>query len=367
LNHLTKSKVIIGLILVLSLLTPVISGEEPTQYVYSLSYIFENRGTTDFQLTQEDVTIPLFMNTSWQTTKLEEVDQEYSVKIIDSDNNLGAIIGINRLLLPGQKESFTAKYTISSTEQEVPSFELGDAQEVESIPEDLITEYTLSTETFPSDDSLFQELAMEIVSDEETVLESVASLVEYIMDNTTYCNFEVPQYPSKTLEDQLGDCDDQSILLITLCRSLDIPAYLQVGIYIHPAIDEEDTTWEGHLINEADGVGWHGWAMIYIPPWGWIPIDLTLANSNSGLDLIRNAPEFGDNIIPVLNVSKQSYIGETLATRDRIINSSLYVTVRDEAHEVYSADNPFQNYLLLCLGAALLVAIGLMFFAGNRD
>lgn len=366
-NHLYKTRVILGFILLLSLLTPAIRGQEPTQYVYTLSYIFENRGTTDFELTQEDVTIPLFMNTSWHTTKLEEVDQEYVVKIIDSDENLGAIIGINRLLLPGQEESFTAKYTISSMEQEVPSFEIDEAQGMEAIPENLIDEYTLSTETFPSDDSMFQDLAIKIASDDETVLESVASLVEYIMDNTTYCNFEVPQYPSKTLEDQLGDCDDQSILLITLCRSLDIPAYLQVGIYIHPAIDEEDTTWEGHLINEADGVGWHGWTMVYIPPWGWVPVDLTLANSNSGLDLIKNAPEYSDNIIPVLNVSQQSYIGETLATRDRIINSSLYVTISDEAHEVYSADNPFQNYLLLGLGGVLLVAIGLMFFAGNRD
>lgn len=106
--------------------------------------------------------------------------------------------------------------------------------------------------------------------------------------------------------------------------------------------------------------------MIYIPPWGWVPVDLTLSNSDSGLDLIKNAPEYNDNIIPVLNVSKQSYIGDTLATRERITNSSIYVTVSDEAHIVYSADNPFQNYLLLGLGAALLIAIGLMFYYSNR-
>ena len=364
---MSKTKTLLGIILVLSLLTPITQGEAPTQYVYTLSYIFENRGTTDVELTREDVSIPLFMNTTWQTSKLEEIDQGYTVLVIDSDGNQGAIVGINRLLLPGQEESFTAKYTISSAEQEVPGFELDEAQGIEMIPENLIDEYTLSTETFPSEDPIFSELASEIVSDEETVLESVTSLVDYIMDNTTYCSFEVPQYPSKTLEDQLGDCDDQSILLITMCRSLDIPAYLQVGIYVHPAIDEEDTSWEGHLRNEADGVGWHGWAMIYIPPWGWVPVDLTLADSDNGLELIRNAPEYGDNIIPVLNVSTQSYIGETLATRERIINSSIYVTVSDEAHEVYSADNPFQNYLLMGLGAALLIAIGLMFFAGRRE
>ena len=363
---MSKTKTLLSVILIVCLLSPVTLGIEPTQYIYTLTYMFENRGDTDFELTPEDVSIPVFMNTSYQTVKLEEVTQEYSVQVIDDDGNSAAVVGINRLLLPGQEESFTAKYTISSLDEEVPSFDLIDAQGFEMIPENLVEEYTVSTETFPADDPMFMELGMSVVSDEDTVLESVAALVEYIFDNTTYCNFDVPHYPSETLENHLGDCDDQSILLITICRSLDIPAYLQVGIFVHPSIDDSDTSWDGHLINEADGVGWHGWAMVYIPPWGWVPVDLTLTNSESGLDLIRNAPEYYDNIIPVLNVSQQSYIGDTLAARDRITNSTVYVTVSDEAHIVYRADNPFQNYLLLGLGVALLIAIGLMFYYSSK-
>jgi len=360
LNHLKKIESIIIVLLALSLITPVTLGKAPTQYVYTLSYRFENRGTTDLTLTQEDVSIPLFLNSTSQTVKLK-VDKEYSVEVIDPDGNIGAIVGINRLLHPGQEESFTAQYTISSEEQEIPSYSLNEAQGFDAIPNNLIQRYTLSTETFPIDDQQFKKLATRITSDKPSVLESVSALVYYIMRNTTYCNFEVPQYPSKTLKDQLGDCDDQSILLITLSRSLGIPAYLQVGIYVHPTINDNDTSWDGHLTNQADGVGWHGWAMIYIPPWGWVPVDMTLTDSDSGFDLIQNSPEYSDNIITVLNVSEQSYIGDTLATRDRVINSDLYVTVSDEAHVVYSDDNPFQNYLLLGLGVALLIAIGLMF------
>lgn len=363
---MSKTKTVLNLIIIISLITPVALGVEPTQYVYTLSYTFENRGESSFELTPEDVSIPLFMNTSRQTVRIEELDHDYSVETLDQDGNTGAIVGISRLLLPGQEASFTATYSISSTSQQVHRFSLDDAQGIEMIPSNLIEEYTGSTETFPADDPQFREIALRLTSDEETVLGTVSTLVDYIMKNTTYYNFEVPQYPSKTLEDQLGDCDDQSILLITMSRSLNIPAYLQVGIYIHPAIDDEDTSWDGHLMNEADGVGWHGWAMIYIPPWGWVPVDLTLTDSESGLELIQDAPEYGDNIISVLNISEQPYIGDTLATRDRITNSSLYVTVRDEAHIVYSADNPIQNYVLLGLGAALLVAIGLMFRYTNR-
>ena len=105
--------------------------------------------------------------------------------------------------------------------------------------------------------------------------------------------------------------------------------------------------------------------MVYIPPWGWTPVDLTLTNSELGLELIKQAPEYGPNIVPVLNISKQSYIGETLTTRERIINSSLYVTISDEAFTILNSDNPFQNYLLLGLGVVLIIAIGLMFKASN--
>ena len=364
---MNKQRALFVAFIIIGLLTPVIAGSQPTQYVYNLSYKFENQGNTDVELTRDDVSIPMFMNSSWQSVQLDEVSVDYAVTVIDSDGNLGAVIGINRLLLPGQVESFSASYKISSSEQTVPEFDLSTAQGFSSIPGNLVSEYCVSSETFPVDDLMFGEIASKVVSEDGTVLEAVSSLVEYIMDNTTYCNFEVPKYPSDTLANHLGDCDDQSILLITMLRSLGIPAYLQVGIYIHPSIDDSDTSWEGHLTNEAKGVGWHGWTMVYIPPWGWVPVDLTLTSAKSGLDLIQNSPEYGVNIIPVMNVSTQPYVGATLETRERIINSSIYVTVSDEAHAVYGADNPFQNYLLIGLGLALLVSIGLMFRSSGKQ
>jgi transglutaminase-like putative cysteine protease len=343
----------------------VVFGVEPTKFVYTLSYKFENRGTTSIELTNEDVSIPLFMNTSWQTVNLDDIDKEYSITILDKDGNLGAIVKIDKLLLPGQEESFTVTYSISSFEQKRPIYKLDDALGYEMIPKNLDI-YTKPTETFPADNPKFKETALSIINGKETVLGTVIALVEYIMENTTYSNFEIPQYPSKTLKTQLGDCDDQSILLITICRSLNIPAYMQVGIYINPAINDKDVNWDGHLINYADGVGWHGWAMIFIPPWGWVPVDLTLTNSNSGIELIRNAPEYDSILIPVLNISEQSYIGNAIAARDRVTNSSIYVTISDKADIIYNGNDPLQNYVLLGLSISLLIAIGLMFRYSGR-
>lgn len=366
-NHLNKTRSLIVAIIIVSLLSPIVLAKAPTQYEYTLEYKFENRGTTDFVLTDEDVAIPLFINTTGTTVKLDYMSKEYRVEVMDEDGNKGAIVDIDLTLSPGKEESFSAIYKISSSELEVPDFSLSTAEGFDEIPSDLVDEYCFSTETFPSDGPMFYDLATELVDEDDSVLEAVSTLVEFIIDETTYCNFEVPQYPNITLTEQEGDCDDQSILLITMCRSLDIPAYLQVGIYVHGAINDQDTSWDDHLINEAGGVAWHGWAMIYIPPYGWVPVDLTLANAGSGLELIQSAPEYNSNIIPVMNVSKQPYIGGTLETRDRFINSTVYVTVSDKAGTIYSADNPLQNYLLLGLGAALLIAIGMMFRYSNRE
>ncbi|MBT7912688.1 hypothetical protein HN588_02130 [Candidatus Bathyarchaeota archaeon] len=107
--------------------------------------------------------------------------------------------------------------------------------------------------------------------------------------------------------------------------------------------------------------------MIYIPPWGWVPVDLTLIDEDTGLDYIINSPEYDPNIIEALNVSEQAYIGDTLITRERIIASDLHVTIIDEAGEVYRNGLEAETYLILVIGSALAVAIFMMFRASARD
>jgi transglutaminase-like putative cysteine protease len=336
-------------------------------YVYSLTYTFENEGAEPYLLELGDYTLPLFVNNTWQTVTVINSSTPYRVGTIDDDRNRGMFMEIDPVLTPGDSITYTVEYLIESTGREKPSFSLSDAEGLESVPSGLVTQYTGSTETFQVDEAIIQETAVRAAGGEETVLGVVINLLDYVTTNTTYCNFETPRYPLQTLGDNLGDCDDQSILLISLCRSLGIPAYLKVGIVISPAIQDSDTSWEGHLTNNAEGIGWHGWAMIYIPPWGWVPVDLTLVSEDTGLDYIMNAPEYEVNLIEALDVSEQAYIANTVATRDRIINSTLYVTVDDYADQVFNKGLVTETYVMLAIGAALLSAIVMMFRASNQN
>ena len=71
---------------------------------------------------------------------------------------------------------------------------------------------------------------------------------QQIQDKVKYGSY--PKWSTGTWSDKRGDCDDQSILFISLCRAAGIPAMLEIGALYDPQM----STWEGH-----------GWANVYVP------------------------------------------------------------------------------------------------------
>jgi len=358
-----KAVAVLVLILFQSLYGSSVLAVEPVQYDFSLSYTFTNNGDESLELTDEDISIPSFLQTEYQDVKIVSSSHSLIETELDIDGNKGARFDIPNNLPPGASVNVDAKYLIKSSAQNPPVLSLETALGFDHLPENLIAGYTGTTETFAVDAEI-SELANEIMGDEESVLGTVDQLITWINENTEYCNFDLPQYPYDTIRSGEGDCDDQSILLITMCRSLGIPAFLQVGIVIHSQIESEDTSWDGHLISEQDGVSWHGWTMVYIPPWGWLPVDLTLSSETDTIDRIENAPQYNSNIIVAFNVNEQAYIKGSAETMERIIDSDLYVTLKDEAYRSNSGSG-WLNYTLIGLGVVMTVAIVMMFRTGR--
>ncbi|MCW4049299.1 MAG: transglutaminase-like domain-containing protein, partial [Candidatus Bathyarchaeota archaeon] len=286
---------------------------------------------------------------------------------MDVDGNTEALMEIPTVIPPGESVGFTVTYIIDAEDRDMPDVNPTDAEGFDSIPPELVQKYVVASETFMMDDPDVASTAAELAGDTDTVLETLVTLLEHVTSSTEYCNFEVPQYPNVTLNQGQGDCDDQSILLISMLRSLGVPAYLRVGIVISPSIQDSEPVWDGHLTNIQDGVGWHGWAMIYVPPWGWLPVDLTLVSSDDGLELINQAPEYNSNIVASFDVNKQGYIGETMSTRERITSSDLYVTITDEAEQVFSSGLGTGSYIVIGLGVAVMAALVLMFISSRRE
>jgi transglutaminase-like putative cysteine protease len=88
------------------------------------------------------------------------------------------------------------------------------------------------------------------------------------------------------IRDPRGDCDDLSLLFISMCRSQCIPAYLQADVVFSDSIRIDKTDWNGHYHYVFEGAGWHAWVMVYIPPWGWLPVDLTMLGGMNPVETI---------------------------------------------------------------------------------
>jgi transglutaminase-like putative cysteine protease len=282
--------VLIAILLIVGVI-PTATAKEAQQYTYRTTYVFENRGTEPHTLTEDDVTLMLFANDEWQSVTTKNATHEIKRLDRDEDGNDIAVMDLPLTIQGGTTITFSIDYDISSSNRPRPSIDPAQAGGKDNIPQDLVVEYCIETETFTWNEEI-EALAARLAGEQNTVLETVTSMIEWMIGNLTYGNNEVPQYPNSTLAYRRGDCDDQAILLISLLRSQGIPAILQLGIVFSEAIDSERTSWGGHLTSQQKGVGWHGWTMIYIPPGGWLPVDLTLSASRNPLELIEEAPEY---------------------------------------------------------------------------
>ena len=354
-----KAAALLLLLLASSAVTSTL-GAQTSRYTFKSTYIFKNRGEEPFPLTEDDATISLFINNKWQRVYLKETSQPILREYNDEDGNRIAVIDFPDELGAGETYLFSVEYIIDSSNIRKPSVETGNAGLLSDIPSKLIEIYCGETDTFRLNEEI-ESLANILASEETTVLGVVSEMIEWLEANITYSNNEVPRYPEETLEGRKGDCDDQSILLISMLRYIDVPAFLQIGVVFDDRIESDKTAWDGHLNISNQGIGWHGWAMVYIPPWGWLPVDLTLSGVSDPLTLIQNAPEYSPNIIAAYNVSSQSYVGASRDMRERIMSSDMYIAVDDETIGVVdsfpSSVNPWYIGLGIVAGCSFIAYI----------
>ncbi|UCH57649.1 MAG: hypothetical protein JSV18_01655 [Candidatus Bathyarchaeota archaeon] len=336
------------------------------QFIFRSTIRLQNRGEEAYIITREDSTLHIFPDTTWQTVSFRNASHGIREEYTDIDGNRVGVIDLPSSIPPGETLVFSIEYIIASEDRPREEINTAEAWEITDIPLELVERYNSETETFRRNEEI-EALARELAEGESTVLGVVTSILGWIVSNVTYCSFEVPLYPDETLEDLQGDCDDQAILFISMLRSVDIPAILQIGVVFSESISSEKDTLQGHLTYRQEGVGWHGWAMVYIPPWGWVPVDLTLTSSRDPLEMILQAPEYESFIVPAFNVSRQAYIGESRVSRELLLVSDLYITVSDIVLEDSMAPG-FTNILYIGIGlaAGTVIVFSIMFVRRRR-
>jgi transglutaminase-like putative cysteine protease len=122
-------------------------------------------------------------------------------------------------------------------------------------------------------------LAKKIVGDEKNPYRASRKIYDYVVDNVKYSlmphlslgALEMPE-SSYVYEHHYGDCGAQSLFFSALCRAVGIPARCCGGMQLAPKRNS-----------------CHFWAQVYIPGYGWVPVDTSIAQAVMSVDGLTSA------------------------------------------------------------------------------
>jgi len=306
-------------------------------FTLRFSVTYENRGADIWNLTEEDYTVGLFSNNSWQMVYL--VNHSLPVKSfeIDEDGNYVAVLDPQaNQVFPHSIFSYDVEYTVVTKPRLIPDVNESSSHNVSDILGTMRERFCEAEGPWQIDDPEIVSLAHKIAGNKTRVLTIVKEFVKWIKGNISYRSGEIPKYPNETLKERFGDCDDQANLLITFCRIYEIPAHLQIGcIYLPSKANETSRYWDDHYVTKLARIGWHGWAMVYVPPWGWLPVDLTYAKDISvdPLNAVKRSAITLQETVQYLNITRTDYIASSASLRSFVEKHSFYIREYEEMTE----------------------------------
>lgn len=291
-------------------------------YLYSSSISYGNSGQMVQSVDPNLLANSIFMNTSWQTAYLEKPTSACTL-IKDADGNAQIIFNISQLN-PGGKTTFAFTVRLEESARSPPKLSLAQSGNLSDIPLNLKTAYTGTVGSWVVDQDL-RGLAHTIWMTQQNttnVLMLTIALANWIGGHVKSVSQDVPHYPEETYHSLEGDCDDQANLLIALCHILGVPAYLQIGSLSWSS--QTETFWNGQVTSNLNGITYHAWALVYVPPWGWLPFDMALGWSREDpFSVITSAKIWSLSTMVMMSITSIDWPGLGVAQKTSILSSSL--------------------------------------------
>jgi len=348
-----------------------------TVFSYGIRICVRNEGARPLDVSMAIPFLPLFPNTTWQTTLVVKTSHPLVGIVSDEDGNPGLLLNLSVILEPGENLTLAAEYKIISRYREPPNVIFEKSGQISDIPEQLASEFCCEAGCWTTGFEPLRELAFNLTGEERNVLKVISSFITWIYENVAYHPFETPLYPNETYVSRMGAYDDQVNLLITLCRIVGIPAYLQIGYVFTPNRQDELLTGAGHMRWQLTNVCWHAWAVAYVPPWGWLPIDLTVIGGAliDPLDAIRKALIWDQRTLLLAEIKRTDYVAAAREVMDILRERGVYI-YREERLDLWRGEGdmlaiiwPFlmaSSVLLPISFIAVLVAVRLRRRSGEE-
>jgi hypothetical protein len=217
----------------------------------------------------------------WMPFPRENHQRQQGVHLIQTDpreNQISPVADLQRTIYL-EKITVANQPTIFHTEMEIISY----AQSNQLSPEmivpyqkgsSLFKEFTAEKPPQLIFNSKIKSLAKNILQGETNPLLQVKKIYTWINDSVTWaCALEysiMPDIPGFVMEKRHGDCGMQTLLFMTLARSVGIPVKWQSGWMLHPG-----------------EVNLHDWCEVYYEGVGWVPLDQSFGLQNSKDERVR--------------------------------------------------------------------------------
>jgi hypothetical protein len=142
------------------------------------------------------------------------------------------------------------------------------------IPAEIHKAYTVDGTRYRMSTPFIQETARKIVGDEKNPYWIARKVFNYLIDHLEYEMVGGWDVPEAVLKRGKGSCSEYTFAFIALCRAAGLPARYQGSI----AVRGDDAS-----IDEA----FHRWAQVYLPNYGWVPVDPSGGDVKSPADQAR--------------------------------------------------------------------------------
>lgn len=155
---------------------------------------------------------------------------------------------------------------------------------LEDIPADIREKYTVDGSRLRINSPYIQETTKKTVGDERNLYWVARRLYDFVIDRLEYEMVGGWDVPEEVLKRGKGSCSEYTYTFVTLCRVAGLPARYVGSIVVRG----DDAS-----VDEA----FHRWAEIYLPNYGWVPVDANRGDSPSPVEQARGFGELSNRFL----------------------------------------------------------------------
>ncbi|NOZ86177.1 MAG: transglutaminase [Deltaproteobacteria bacterium] len=213
-------------------------------------------------------------------------------------------------LAPGEQRKVTMKLKarLYNVEYYVfPERVLGNA----AIPANVKNMYLADEPKYDIKDSLIQKIVKKVIGKETNPYWKARRLAEYVQQHMRYELAGGWNTAPRVLARGTGSCSEYTFAFVSLCRAAGVPARFMGSIVVRRDDASRDDVF-------------HRWAEIYLPPYGWIPVDV----------------QHGDKPLPGQQADGFGRLPDVVLVTTRGGGGSKYLEWNYDANAKYTCDGP---------------------------